>query len=265
MNIDLVGMLFTSLGVSAVLFVVLWLISIVKKDASIVDIFWGAGCAIPSAVVYVTYNTGHPLQLLLLLMVWIWALRLGGYLAVRNIPHGEDVRYQHMRRVAGSNRAFAVKSLITVFALQCFLSWLISFPTQLGQIGDLGDGLGMYAYVGVAIWALGFMFEAIGDYQLRRFKQNPDNAGKVMQEGLWAWTRHPNYFGNSLIWFGIAIAALQSPYGVYALFSPFVMAFFLVKISGKALLERLMVKEYPAYAAYIQQTSGFIPMPPKGV
>jgi steroid 5-alpha reductase family enzyme len=263
MDINITEMLFMSLGVSAILFVTLWAISIFKKDASIVDIFWGAGCAIPSAVVYINYNTGHPLQLLLLVMVWLWAFRLGGYLAVRNLPHGEDVRYQHMRKAAGGDKPFMINSLFRVFILQCIIAWLISFPTQLGQIGLSGNELGLFAYIGAGVWFTGFMFEAVGDYQLRTFKKNTDNVGKIMDRGLWAWTRHPNYFGNSLIWFGIAVAALQSPYGIYAMFSPFVMAFFLVKISGKALLERLMVKKYPAYEAYMERTSGFLPLPPR--
>jgi steroid 5-alpha reductase family enzyme len=263
MDINISEMLFTSLGVSAIMFVALWIISVFKKDASIVDIFWGVGCAIPSAVVYSNYNTGHPLQLLLLGMVWLWAFRLGGYLAIRNLPHGEDVRYQHMRKAAGGDKPFILISLLRVFILQCIIAWLISFPTQLGQIGLMGNELSITAYIGVVVWLTGFLFEAVGDAQLRKFKQNPENAGKIMDQGLWSWTRHPNYFGNSLIWFGIAIAALQSPYGIYAMFSPLVMAFFLVKISGKALLERLMVNKYPAYEDYMQKTSGFLPLPPK--
>ncbi len=253
----------TSLGVSAAAFFVVWLISVFKKDASIVDILWGPACALPGFVTYSLIGGGHPNQLLLTVLVGIWGLRLGGYLAKRNLPHGEDVRYQHMRKRAGSDKAFAVKSLLTVYALQCILSWFISFPVQFGQMGLEGDSLGTLAFVGAAVWLLGIIFEALGDHQLAKFKADPANKGKLMTVGLWAWTRHPNYFGDACVWFGLTLIALQSPYGIYAVASPLIMALFLVKISGKALTEKIMSKKYPEYADYKARTSGFIPMPPK--
>lgn len=252
-----------SLGVSAAVFFVVWLISVFKKDASIVDILWGPACALPGFVTYLQIGGAHPNQLLLTVLVGVWGLRLGGYLAKRNLPHGEDQRYQHMRRRAGSDKAFAVKSLFTVYLMQCVLSWFISFPVQLGQAGLEGDSVGTLAYVGAAIWFVGIVFEALGDHQLATFKADPANKGKLMTVGLWAWTRHPNYFGDACVWFGLTLIALQSPYGIYAVASPLIMALFLVKISGKALTEKIMSKKYPEYADYKARTSGFIPMPPK--
>jgi steroid 5-alpha reductase family enzyme len=255
--------LLTSLGVSAVLFFIAWIISVIKKDASIVDILWGPACALPGLVTYLQIGGRHPQQLLLTVLVGLWGLRLALYLARRNLPHGEDIRYTHMRKRAGSDRAFALRSLVTVFALQCVLSWFISFPVQFGQMGLPAGQLGSLAYAGALLWLIGLVFEAVGDRQLAAFKADPANKGKLMTSGLWSWTRHPNYFGDACVWFGLALIALESPYGIYALASPFVMALFLVKISGKALTEKLMRRKSPDYAAYQARTSGFIPLPPK--
>ncbi len=252
-----------SLIISALVFLGVWFISIVKKDASIVDILWGPACAIPSVVTYTTVSTGHPQQLLLVSLVSIWALRLGLYLGKRNLPHGEDYRYVKMRKQAGGDKAFIIKSLWFVFGMQCLLSWLISFPVQLGLLGLEGQTISVVAYIGAAFWLIGIFFETVGDYQLAKFKKDPVNKGRLMTQGLWAWTRHPNYFGDAMVWSGLTIIALDSPFGIYTIFSPVIMIFFLVKVSGKALTELHMVKKYPEYEAYKTSTSGFIPMPPK--
>lgn len=256
-------LIFTSLGVSASIFFIVWIISVFKKDASIVDILWGPACALPALVVYQMTGGSHPQQALLTLLVGLWGLRLGWYLAKRNLPHGEDIRYQHMRARARSDTAFAIRSLFTVYALQCLISWFISFPVQFGQMGLSGEPLGLLAYAGAGVWLIGILFEAVGDWQLVRFKSDPANKGKLMDQGLWAWTRHPNYFGDAMVWFGLTLIALESPYGIYAIASPLIMALFLVKISGKALTERLMAKKYPDFEDYKARTSGFIPMPPR--
>lgn len=255
--------LWTSLCVSLFVFFLVWIISVLKKDASIVDILWGPACALPAVVTYLQVGGSHPLQLLLTILVSVWGLRLGLYLAVRNLPHGEDVRYQRMRQRAGSDKAFTVRSLFSVYLLQCLISWFISFPVQLGQLGLPDGAVGPFAYIGAAVWLVGLMFEALGDHQLSHFKALPENKGKLMDQGLWAWTRHPNYFGDACVWFGLTLIALESPYGIYAVASPLVMTLFLVKVSGKALTEKLMARKYPEYEAYRERTSGFVPMPPK--
>lgn len=260
---SLSDLLVSSLLISASIFFVVWLVSILKKDASIVDILWGPACALPGFVTYYQIGGTHPQQTLLTVLVGIWALRLGLYLAKRNLPHGEDIRYVNMRKRSGSDKAFAIRSLFTVYALQCLLSWFISFPVIMGQVGLERTSISTLAYVGVATWFVGITFEALGDHQLAKFKADPSNKGKLMDQGLWAWTRHPNYFGDACVWFGLTLIALDSPYGMYAVASPLLMALFLVKISGKALTERLMSRKYPEYEAYKSRTSGFIPMPPK--
>ncbi|NNE40919.1 MAG: DUF1295 domain-containing protein [Marinicaulis sp.] len=239
----------------------LWAVSVQKKDASIIDIFWGPACAAPAVITYFMVDGADPRALLLTVLASIWALRLGVYLGVRNLPHGEDYRYQKMREKQGSDAAMARWSLPRVFWLQATIAWFVSWPVQLGQYG--AHGLGSLAFIGAGIFAVGLAFEAIGDWQLQQFKKDPANKGKLMTKGLWSWTRHPNYFGDAAVWTGLAIIALESPYGWWAVLSPAVMAFFLVAVSGKAMTERHMATKYPEYADYKKRVSGFIPLPPK--
>jgi len=158
---------------------------------------------------------------------------------------------------------------VTVYLLQCAIAFFVSLPTQVGQFGASDafggqvDGLGLLAYLGIAIFVIGLLFEAIGDAQLRAFKTDPANKGKLMDRGLWAWTRHPNYFGDAAVWTGLTLIALESAHGVFTIFSPLLMIFFLYHVSGKAMLERSMSKRYPDYADYKKRVSGFFPLPPK--
>lgn len=258
---DLLLLVFSNLVILLVLMSALWAVSIRIKDASIVDIFWGPACAAPALFTFLRTDGADPRALVLTLLVWLWALRLAAYLANRNLGHGEDYRYQKMRKARGSDAAMARWSLPNVFWLQGVIAWFVSLPVQLGQLG--GAGFGALAIVGVIVFCIGLGFEMIGDEQLRRFKADPANRGKLMTKGLWSWTRHPNYFGDAAVWAGLTLVALESPYGMWTVLSPAVMAFFLVKISGKALTERHMAKKYPEYAAYKARVSGFFPRPPR--
>ena len=239
----------------------LWVVSVRIKDASIIDIAWGPACALPAVLTFIRADGADPRAAVLTALVSLWAARLAIYLGKRNLGHGEDVRYQKMREAQGSDAAFARWSLPRVYWLQGVIAWFVSLPVQWGQFG--GDGFGVLAWLGVAVFALGLFFEAVGDWQLAQFKKDPANKGKLMTEGLWAWTRHPNYFGDAAVWTGLTLIALESTLGIYTVLSPVVMAFFLVKVSGKALTERMMEKKYPEYADYKRRTSGFIPLPPK--
>ncbi|MFN5839835.1 MAG: DUF1295 domain-containing protein, partial [Acidimicrobiaceae bacterium] len=176
----------------AIIMVSTWLLSVIIKNASIVDIVWGAGFAITSWVLALTVDGDSGRQLLLAVMVGVWGTRLALYLAKRNIGHGEDWRYKAMRKKAG--KKFTYSSLVTVFGLQGALMWVVSLPVQFGN-GDSSPGVGPLAVIGIMVWLVGLSFEAIGDFQLARFKRDPNNAGKVMDQGLWSLTRHPNYFG----------------------------------------------------------------------
>jgi steroid 5-alpha reductase family enzyme len=260
---DLALLLLGNFAVLLLALAALWAVSVRLKDASIIDIAWGPACALGPLLTYWRADGASPRDLVLTALVSLWATRLALHLARRNLGHGEDYRYAKMREKQGSDAAFARWSLVRVYGLQGVIAWFVSWPAQLGQLGP-DKPLGAIALVGAAVFAIGLAFEAIGDWQLNRFKADPANKGKLMTTGLWAWTRHPNYFGDAAVWTGLTIIALESPYGWATILSPAVMAFFLVNVSGKAMLERAMEKKYPEYSGYKQSTSGFFPLPPKG-
>jgi steroid 5-alpha reductase family enzyme len=232
------------------------------KNASIVDIVWGLGFAITSWVLAITIDGDSTRQILLAVMVGSWGLRLGGYLAKRNIGHGEDWRYKAMRKKKGAR--FGLISLVTVFGLQGVLMWVVSLPVMFGN-SDATPGVGPLAVIGVMVWAVGLSFEAVGDWQLAKFKKDPNNAGKVMQTGLWSLTRHPNYFGDALLWWGIGIVGAETGTGVVGFIGPVVMTVFLLRVSGVPMLERSLMKRREGYAEYAARTSAFIPRPPKRI
>lgn len=244
------------------LLAILWAVSVKIRDASIIDIFWGPACAFGAIMTLWRADGASPRDIVLTLLACLWAARLALHLAGRNLGHGEDYRYARMREKQSSDAAFARWSLVYVFGLQGFIAWFVSLPVQIGQIGGV-TALGPLAYMGIAVFCVGFAFETIGDAQLKAFKSDPANKGRLMTKGLWAWTRHPNYFGDAAVWAGLTLIALEAPYGWMAILSPIVMAHFLINVSGKALLERGMEKKYPEYAAYRQSTSGFFPLPPR--
>lgn len=259
------GAAFLLLGNLALLLIALaalWFVSVRIKNASIIDIAWGPACAFGPILTFVLADGAAPRDALLAGLVSLWAARLALHLGQRNIGHGEDYRYRKMRERRGSDSAFARWSLFNVYGLQGLIAWFVSWPAQLGQLGP-DKPLGALAIAGAGVYALGLAFEAIGDWQLKRFKAAPANKGRLMTTGLWAFTRHPNYFGDAAVWTGLTIIALEGPFGWATVLSPAVMTFFLVNVSGKALLERGMEKKYPEYIAYKQATSGFLPMPPR--
>jgi steroid 5-alpha reductase family enzyme len=246
----------------AVVMVTTWIISILIKNASIVDIVWGAGFAVTSWVLALSIDGNSSRQMLLAVMVGLWGMRLALYLAKRNLGHGEDWRYKAMRKKKGKN--FGLISLVTVFGLQGTLMWVVSLPVILGNADD-SPGVGPVAVMGIMLWAVGLTFEAVGDFQLARFKKDPANATKVMDKGLWSLTRHPNYFGDALLWWGIGIVGAETGSGVFGFIGPVVMTFFLLKISGVPMLERSLSRRREGYADYVARTSGFIPRPPKKI
>lgn len=235
----------------------LWLLSIVRRDVSIVDVFWGLGFVM-AAWIYRFW--GPPLALrhgLLLALVTVWGLRLSFYIFWRNRGGGEDRRYARMRAARGD--AFWWQSFFTVFLLQGLLIAALSVPFLVVEVGAAPPGLGWTDYAGLAVWLVGFFFEAVGDWQMARFKADPANHGKVMRRGLWALTRHPNYFGDATQWWGYFLIALGAPGGLYTLPAPVMMTLLLLRVSGVALLERTIVERRPAYRDYIASTSAFLP------
>lgn len=249
----------TPIVVAAAL-LLLWLLSLKLKDASIVDIFWGLGFALIAITAYVVANGFAPRKQLITMLTVVWGIRLAWHIGSRNIGKDEDFRYQAMREKHGER--FSIVSLFTVFLLQGVLMWLISLPLQAAQIPPQPDQLTLLDAVGAVIWLTGFLFEAVGDWQLRQFKSDPGNKGKLMHRGLWALTRHPNYFGDALLWWGFYLIACAAG-AWWTIFSPVLMTFLLLKVSGVAMLERSLTKTKPEYEAYARRTNAFLPWFPK--
>lgn len=243
------------------LMVVAWLVSLAVHDASIVDIIWGGGFVMVAVVSAVVGDGVGARRLLLAVLVGVWGLRLSGYLARRNLGHGEDYRYQAMRQKWGVR--FPLVSLFQVFLLQGVLMWTVSLPVQLAASPDHPSGLGPLAVVGGLLWLVGLGFEAVGDAQLARFKARPDSSGKVMDQGLWRYTRHPNYFGDFCVWWGLFLIAAETGPARFGIIGPIVMSTLLMRVSGVAMLEKTIGKRRAGYADYIKRTSAFFPRPPK--
>lgn len=255
------SLLFATFAAGLAALTVLWVVSLVMRDASIVDIWWGLGFVWIAGVAMTLGEGGDdPRRILATVCVAVWGLRLGAYLAWRNLGDGEDPRYQAMRRYWGDR--FPIVSLFTVFWLQGGLMWFVSLPVQMVAVSP-GGALGALDFLGVALVAVGLFFETVGDYQLARFRADPSNEGEVMDQGLWRYTRHPNYFGDACVWWGIYTIAASTALGPWTLLSPILMTFLLLRVSGVALLERSIQKRRPKYADYIERTSAFFPLPPR--
>lgn len=249
----------SALGIVA-LMLVAWAVSLVRRDASIVDIFWGLGFVLVAWIAFGVGDGDAGRSWLIAGMTSAWGLRLSGYLLARNWGQAEDFRYRRMREHYGPR--FPAISLVTVFGLQGVLMFVVSLPVQVAQV-DGPSGLTWLDSVGFGVWLVGLLFESVGDWQLARFKSDPANAGNVMDRGLWAWTRHPNYFGDCLVWWGIFLVAATEPAHLWAIVGPLLMTFLLLRVSGVALLERSLVRRRPGYDDYIARTSAFIPWPPR--
>ena len=241
------------------LMIAVWLLSLMLRDASIVDIVWGLGFAIV-AVLGTFLGADTPRARLIGALTVIWGVRLATHLFRRNVGKGEDYRYRAMRRRWGER--FPVVSLVTVFLLQGLLMWIVSLPVQAAQTATTPSDLTVVDAIGAALWLVGFAFESIGDEQLRRFKADPANEGTVMDRGLWHYTRHPNYFGDATLWWGLGIIAISTG-AWWALIGPLVMTVLLLRVSGVPLLERRMARTRPGYEDYVRKTSSFVPLPPK--
>jgi steroid 5-alpha reductase family enzyme len=235
-----------------------WLLSLRLGNVSIVDSLWSLMFLALAVSYALAAGTLAGRAALMLVLVAVWALRLSIYITWRNWGHGEDRRYQAIR--ARNQPGFAVKSLYLIFGLQAIMAWLISLPV-LGAI--LSDrGLGWLDALGGALWVVGFLFEAGGDWQLARFKSDPANAGRVMDRGFWGLTRHPNYFGEFSMWWGFYLLGLAG--GAWWSFpGPLLMSILLLKVSGVTLLEKDIGERRPQYADYVRRTNSFFPGWPK--
>jgi steroid 5-alpha reductase family enzyme len=263
--------MFEALAINAAILlaiiIVLWLISLKIDDVSFIDAFWGAGMGVMALTSYLQLPERGLVATVLMVMTCAWGFRLGIYLIRRWSAEGEDKRYKLILKKDREAGRFASAALTKVWLMQAALLFAVSSPAQVGILaaGD-GNSLGPLAWAGIAVFAIGIFFEWVGDWQLSRFKADPANAGKVLDTGLWRYTRHPNYFGDFMAWWGIWIvcASVGWIYAAATVIGPLFLSFTLTKWSGAPLLERGMAKtKGDKYADYKARTSPFFPRPPK--
>lgn len=233
--------------------------SLFKKRNDVADVAWGLGFVLMAWVSFFLSDDTGMRGFIVNILVSIWGLRLAWHIHTRNKGKMEDYRYLAWREEWG--KWFYLRSYLQVYLLQGFLLFLIASSVLLINKNS-GDSFGWLDFIGIAVWILGFCFEVIGDAQLAQFIKNPLNKGKLMQSGLWAYTRHPNYFGEVLLWWGIWIVAVSAPSGWVGVIGPLTITFLILKVSGIPMLEKKM-EENPDFAEYKRRVSMFIPLPRK--
>ncbi len=243
------------------LMTLLWLLSLKIRNAGIVDAFWGSGFVVCCWVYFAFSKHGYlPRKVLLASMVTLWGVRLSLHIMGRNWGKDEDFRYRKWREEAGTSWWW--RSFIHVFLLQGILLWVISAPFLIAQIRMLPQRWTLLDIAAVPVWLTGFFFETAGDWQLRRFRKNPENKGKVLDSGVWRYTRHPNYFGDAVQWWAYFLVAASTG-AWWTVFSPLVMTYLLVNVSGVPLLEKSLLENRPGYREYVQKTPAFFPWFPR--
>lgn len=258
---DYYTLMLVSAAAITALMLVAWLVSLHLRDASVVDVAWALGGVLVAWVCFALADGSSARKALVVALTTIWGLRLAAYMVWRKRrEREEDFRYRELRERQG--RGFALRSLLTVFAFQGLGMWTVTLPVLAAQVPDEPSGLTALDFAGVAVWAMGMVFEAGGDLQLARFRADPRNAGKVMDRGLWRYTRHPNYFGELCVWWGIYLVALATGEAWWAVVGPVTMTFVLLRISGVALMDAHLKSGRPGYADYVRRTSTLLPRPP---
>jgi len=250
----------TASSVAVIVFMTaIFIVALFRKDNSIVDIAWGAGFVLVWAVTFVLRPGWTPLQISAGAMTLLWAARLSLHIYFRNRGRGEDLRYARWRRPSGG--AYFWKSYLQIFLLQGLFLILIASPIIL--VNGAAEGrIGGFAIAGMALWLAGFAFESAGDAQLRRFKKDPGNRGRILTRGLWKFTRHPNYFGEAMMWVGVSVLALSVPHGWMGLISPLIITLLLTRVSGIPLLEK-KYRGNPEFEDYARRTNAFVPWFPR--
>jgi steroid 5-alpha reductase family enzyme len=228
---------------------------------AVVDVAWGLGFAVVALVAWLlSAGDGDGVRrTLVLVLTAAWGVRLATHIYLRSRGKGEDPRYEElMRKARGKPNTYALRS---VYLTQGAIMWFVSLPVQVAMFQEPGPGV--LAWLGVAVWLVGMFFETVGDWQLTRFRNDPGSRGQVLDTGLWRYTRHPNYFGDACVWWGISLVAFEVWPGVLTVLSPVVMTWLLARGTGKPLLEKDIAERRPGYADYVRRTSGFVPLPPK--
>lgn len=260
----------TALGLNFVLLVAimlcLWLISIRIRDVSFIDAFWAYGMAIMASASFLQTENLGALAYIIWALTALWGIRLGTHLFLRWRKEGVDPRYKKImgRAMDKQGMSFAKAALLKAWVTQIPLLFIVCLPAQLGILLAGADSAGPVAIIGIVIAVVGIAFETIGDMQLKSFRSNPASKGKVLDSGLWKYTRHPNYFGDFCAWWGIWLVASQTGWPVWiAVVGPLFLSFTLMKWSGAPLLEKSLKQNRPDYVDYIERTSGFFPTPPR--
>ncbi|WP_216209606.1 DUF1295 domain-containing protein [Amycolatopsis aidingensis] len=248
------------LGTALAVIGVTFLLALRRGRYDLVDSAWGAGFAAIAVVAVLVAGMSTVPGVVACALTVIWGLRLSVHIHRRNRGKPEDPRYRDILARARGNPA--VHMFLRVYLAQAVVMWVVSWPVLLALYAA-DSGFTVLAWLGVAVWIFGFLFEAIGDEQLRRFKADPANAGAVLDRGLWRYTRHPNYFGDACVWWGLYLLACHHPLGAVTVFSPILMTWLLARGTGKPLLERQLRETRPRYAEYVERTSGFVPLPPR--
>ena len=240
----------------------LWLISIVIRDASIIDMFFAVILLAVTVVSYLAGDGSADRQLLVLILVTLWAARITFHLIKRNWGHGEDPRYTKLRSWVENDRSFNLLSLRKVFLLQGVVLWFTSLPVQFSMSFSEPMALGLPAVIGTALWIVGFLCEWIADIQLTRFRADESKRGTVLRSGLWKYSRHPNNFGELCVWWGLFLIACDHPLGIATVIGPLVYSYLVINVTGQRTLDKKLAREKPGYREYMETTSGLIPWPP---
>ena len=257
------GILAAIIGLGTILaaMTLVWILSVRLRDASIADVCWGLGFVLLAWLYFVLSPGSTPRSWLVVTLMTLWGVRLSVHIFRRNHGKGEDPRYQAMR--ASHGPAFWWRSLFTVFWLQAALLWFVALPLLVSVRASQPAALTAVDGLGVLCFAVGLAFEVVGDHQLERFRAEPSNRGKVLDRGLWRYTRHPNYFGDATIWWGMYAMAAATPDGWLTVLSPALMTLLLMRVSGVTLLEDSLKASKPGYRAYIARTPAFFPWFPR--
>jgi steroid 5-alpha reductase family enzyme len=258
-------MVWTNLWVTALValavVLVTFAIGVTRKLHRVIDIAWGLGFA-AIAIASVVLSAGHGSvwnRVLPTALTVVWGVRLATHIFLRGRGHGEDPRYATLlSRASGNPNWYALRM---VYLLQAAILWFVSIPVQVVQYQK--DTAVWALVLGSVVWAIGFVFESVGDYQLARFRNDPSSRGRVLDTGLWRYTRHPNYFGDATVWWGLWLLGIGSWTGLVTVLSPLLMTYFLAGKTGKPLLEKDITSRRPGYADYVRRTSGFFPLPPR--
>jgi len=248
-----------TINILLVFMTAVFVLALYFKDNSIVDMAYGLAFVLICWAAFLSNGSGHPRQLLALSLVTVWGVRLATHIFLRKGDGGEDFRYRKWREEWGQTVVW--RSFLQIFMLQGAVFFFVALPALL-ILNHPGGVLGLLDLIGVLVWFFGFAFEAIGDWQLLQFKKNPDNRGHVIQAGLWRFTRHPNYFGEATLWWGLFLLALGAPFGALAILSPVLIDFLLLKVSGIPMLEA-KYEGNPEFEAYKKRTNAFFPWFPK--